>query len=67
MTLYLQLLDLEQSRAPPNDEKIEEVFSLVHNSELDNKTKHSFTLRRQQYLEEFGSDINKYEYLLYLH
>ena len=57
-TLYLQLLDLETSRYPLDEGAIEGVFQQVQGSELGEEIKHSFSLRRSQFLEEFGSDIS---------
>ncbi|KAM7443644.1 PRP39 pre-mRNA processing factor39 [Porites harrisoni] len=57
--LYLQLLDLELSTYPVNEEKIEEVFDLVKDSELDLETKQGFSQRRVEFLEDFSSDISK--------
>ena len=57
--LYLQLLDIELSACPVSEEKVEEVFDLVKNSELDTEVKQGFSQRRIEFLEDFSVDINK--------
>lgn len=52
-------MDLELSTYPVNEEKIEEVFDLVKDSELDLETKQGFSQRRVEFLEDFSSDISK--------
>ena len=58
-TLYLQLLEVETSRQPPCEAAAEGVFELVRNSELPEESKQAFALRRLQFLEEFGSSLEK--------
>lgn len=57
--LYLQLLDIELGACPVSEEKVEEVFDLVKNSELDTEVKQGFSQRRIEFLEDFSVDINK--------
>ena len=57
--MYLQLLDLELGAYPVNEEKVEEVFDLVKDSELDTETKQGFSQRRIEFLEDFSADISK--------
>ena len=52
-------MDLELGTYPANEEKIEEVFDLVKDSELDLETKQGFSQRRVEFLEDFSSDISK--------
>lgn len=57
--LYLQLLDIELGACPVSEEKVEEVFDLVKNSELDTEVKQGFSQRQIEFLEDFSADINK--------
>ena len=57
--MYLQLLDLELGTYPVNEEKVEEVFDLVKDSELDTETKQGFSQRRIEFLEDFSAGISK--------
>ena len=58
-TLYLRLLDVAASGFPPNETEVEAIFAMVQRSNLPEEVKQSFTLRRAQFLEEFGSSITK--------
>lgn len=58
-TLYLRLLDVAASGCPPNETEVEAIFAMVQRSNLPEEVKQSFTLRRAQFLEEFGSSITK--------
>lgn len=58
-SLYLRLLDIETSRHPVQEAAVEDIFGLVEASALPEDVKQSFTLRRLQFLEEFGSSITK--------
>ena len=57
--LHLQLLDIELGAYPVNEEKVEEVFELVKDSELDTEVKQGFSQRRLEFLEDFSGDIAK--------
>lgn len=57
--LYLQLLDIELGACPVSEDKVEEVFDLVKNSDLDTEVKQGFSQRRIEFLEDFSVDINK--------
>ncbi|KAK2561143.1 Pre-mRNA-processing factor 39 [Acropora cervicornis] len=57
--LYLQLLDLELSIYPVSEERVEEVFDLVKDSELDTEVKQGFSQRRVEFLEDFSGNIAK--------
>ena len=58
--LYLQLLDLETSRSPPDESAVEAIFEEIQaNSEVNDVSKAMFAQRRVTFVEEFGSDINK--------
>lgn len=57
--LYLQLLDLELSMYPVSEEKMEEVFRLVEDSELDTEIKQGFSQRKVEFLEDFSGDVAK--------
>lgn len=57
--LYLQLLDIELGACPVSEEKVEEVFDLVKNSELDTEVKQGFSQRRIEFLEDFSADVTK--------
>ncbi|XP_078351980.1 pre-mRNA-processing factor 39-like isoform X1 [Oculina patagonica] len=57
--LYLQLLDIELGAYPVSEEKVEEVFDLVQNSELDTEVKQGFSQRQIEFLEDFSADITK--------
>ena len=57
--LYLQLLDIEFGAYPVSEEKVEEVFDLVKNSELDTEVKQGFSQRQIEFLEDFSADITK--------
>ena len=57
--MYLQLLDLELGTYPVSEEKVEEVFELVRDSELDTEAKQGFSQRRVEFLEDFSADVAK--------
>ena len=42
-----------------SEEKVEEIFDLVKNSELSEDIKEGFSQRRLEFLEDFSSDIMK--------
>ena len=53
------MLDLELGIFPVSEEKVEEVFDLVKDSELDTEVKQSFSQRRVEFLEDFSASIAK--------
>lgn len=57
--MYLQLLDLELGTYPVSEQKVEEVFELVRDSELDTEVKQGFSQRRVEFLEDFSVDVAK--------
>ncbi|XP_033110501.1 pre-mRNA-processing factor 39-like [Anneissia japonica] len=57
--LYLQLLDLEFQRSPPNAENVMQLFQQAQKSGLDADTKFLFSQRRLEFLIDFGDDVNQ--------
>jgi hypothetical protein len=57
--LYLQLLDLALHSYPVSEEKVEEVFDLIKNTDLETDLKQEFSQRRLEFLEDFSSSIAK--------
>lgn len=51
------MLDLELSIYPVSEERVEEVFDLVRDSELDTEVKQGFSQRRVEFLEDFSGNI----------
>lgn len=44
---------------PVSEEKMEEVFRLVEDSELDTEIKQGFSQRKVEFLEDFSGDVAK--------
>lgn len=59
--LYLQLLDLElHNNEPVDEEKVEEVFNFVKDSEdLSSDIKQGFSQRRLEFLEDYSISVDK--------
>ena len=53
------MLDLELSIYPVSEERVEEVFDLVKDSELDTEIKQGFSQRRVEFLEDLRGNIAK--------
>ena len=63
---YTQLLDIEYQRQPLNEERILAVFDLANSSTLSDEAKQTFYSRRYEFLDDLGSDVNRYMFTLLL-
>lgn len=58
----MQLLDLEYQCRPINEDQVNELFGLMMiNPEFSNEVKVKMSRRQLEFLEDFGSNIHKYD------
>ncbi|XP_071963126.1 pre-mRNA-processing factor 39-like [Antedon mediterranea] len=57
--IYLQLLDLEFQKFPPNEYNVMELFQMIQTSGLDASTKFMFSQRRMEFILDFGQDVKQ--------
>jgi len=57
--LYLQLIDIEYQQSVMDEPSLLTVFDRAVNSDLDLDQRVAFSQRKLEFLEDFGSDINR--------
>jgi len=60
--LYLQLLDVEYQQPVMDEHSVLTVFDRAINSDLTLDERVAFSQRKLEFLEDFGSDVNKFVY-----